>query len=141
METQKETQKNEWWQVYEKLGSVLKEFVDWYIWRYNMPVEISIDSDYVSWKISWNIEKEREMCVKACVEKWGGELKAEGYSDEEIKSRCYDTCDEEVSEDTNYNFGEIRLKLREVLDKHGFKYDWEEAWEGDTKYLVFKIKF
>jgi len=140
-EIQKETQKNEWWRVYEKLGGVLKEFVDWYVWRYNMPVEFELGADYVEIYTEYDIAQELEACEKACIEQAKKDMLSEEFTEDDIAQGCYDSCIEDIAMDTNACFSEIRRKLWEVLDKYGFKYDWEDSWEGDTKYLRFLIKF
>jgi hypothetical protein len=141
MQLQTETQKNEWWQVYERIGEVLKEFIDWYIWRFNMPVDIEIRTDYVRLGIYWDTENETETCFHTCVNEARKEGVVEEIGEEKVEERCYDACCEDITVDTNNTFSEVRIKLHEVLDKYGFKYDWEEFWEGDTKYLNFLIKF
>jgi len=125
----------------DDIKSALKEFHDWYNWRYIMPVEIVLGADYMIIYIEYDITQELESCEEACIEQAKKDMLSEELTEDDIGQGCHDSCMEDIVIDTNTVFSEIRRKLWEVLDKYGFKYDWEDSWEGDIKYLRFLIKF
>jgi len=125
----------------EDIRSALKEFYEWYNWRYILPVEITLGVDYMEIYTEYDITQELESCEKACIEQAKKDLPAEEFTEDDIAQGCYDSCMEDIAMDTNADFSEISHKLWEVLDKYGFKYDWEMSWDYNVKYLRVLIKF
>jgi len=125
----------------DDIRNMLTEFYEWYNWRYVMPVEVELGMDYIKMYMECDVSEELDKCIDLCVENVNKDTLAEELTKEEINAGCYETCNEDISMDTNGVFSEIRRKLWEILDKYGFKYDWEDSWEGDIKYLRFKIEF
>jgi len=124
-------------------GSVkkaLEEFYEWYDWRYVMPVTIVKEGDYITLYVYYDITEELEVCEKACVEHARKELMEDEYSEEDIAGSCYDSCMDDIVRDINEDFGEIRRYLFKCLDRHGLKYDWEDSWDYNTRYLAVDIK-
>ena len=124
-------------------GSVkkaLEEFWEWYDWRYVMPVTIAKEGDYITLYVYYDITEELEVCEKACVERAKKELAEDEYSDDDIAGGCHESCMEDIVRDINEDFGEIRRYLFRYLDRHGLKYDWEDGWDYNTKYLAVDIK-
>jgi len=126
--------------IHGKIGEALKEFYEWYDWRYVMPVRIILGEDYITILIEYNIEAELEECVEACVKNVKEDSLAEELNDHEIRAGCYDMCDEDISRDTNSVFGDIRWELFKCLDKHRLNYSWEDSWDYNVKYLAVTIR-
>jgi len=108
--------------------------------RYAIPIELEIDNDYIALYISYDITEEVEACTKVGVRRAIEEDWYPDLTEEEIEEGIYDACREDSINDTIDVFSSILRKIWEIFDKHGIKYDWEDSWEGDTKYLRVQIK-
>jgi hypothetical protein len=118
----------------------LKEFYEWYNWRYVMPVWVILGTDYVEIYTEYDITQELESCENACIELAKNDLATEEFTEDDIASGCHDSCMEDIAMDTNADFNEIRRKLLRILDKYGLKYEWEMSWDYNVKYLCVRIK-
>ena len=118
----------------------LKEFYEWYNWRYVMPVEVVLGADYVEIYTEYDITQELESCENACIEQAKNDLPVEEFDDDDVAQGCHESCMEDIAMDTNADFREIKYNLLEILDKYGLKYDWELSWDYNVKYLRVRIK-
>jgi hypothetical protein len=125
----------------DDIRAAFKEFYEWYNWRYVMSVWVVLGTDYVEIYIEYDITQELESCENACIEQAKNDLAAEEYDDDDIAQGCYESCIEDIAMDINADFSEIKYKLLRILDKYGFKYDWEMSWDYNVKYLRVLIKF
>ena len=119
----------------------LKEFYEWYNWRYVMPVEVVLGADYVEIYTEYDITQELESCENACIEQAKKDLPAEEFTEDDIAQGCYESCMEDIAMDTNADFREIKYKLLEILDRYKFRYEWDLSWDYNVKYLRVLIKF
>jgi hypothetical protein len=122
--------------INEKVREALKEFYEWYDVKYAMPVIVTFNCDQVGLIIEYNIEQEVNECIDTCI-KLGQE---NGLDRADIGSSCAEECYDSIVSDTNDVFSDVWSKLWPILDRHGIKYDWEQAWDVDTKYLRVIIK-
>jgi len=126
--------------IRDDIRAMLREFYDWYNWRYAMPVEVELGEDYVAIYVSYDITHELEACEKVCMEQAKKEKLGEEYTEEDIADGCFIACHEDVITDTNGVFSNVWIKLWQILEKHKFRYDWEMSWDYNTKYLRVVIK-
>jgi len=118
----------------------LKEFYEWYNWRYVMPVEVVLGADYVEIYTEYDITQELESCENACIEQAKNDLPVEEFDDDDVAQGCYESCIEDIAMDINADFNEIRYELLRILDKYKFRYEWEVSWDYNVKYLRVRIK-
>jgi hypothetical protein len=125
----------------DDIKAALKEFYEWYNWKYVMPVEITLGVDYMEIYTEYDITQELELCEKACIEQAKKDLPAEEFTEDDIAQGCYESCMEDIAMDTNADFREIKYKLLEILDRYKFRYEWDLSWDYNVKYLRVLIKF
>jgi len=125
----------------DDIRAALKEFYEWYNWRYVMPVWVILGTDYVEIYTEYDITQELELCEETCIEQAKNDLAAEEFTEDDIASGCHDSCMEDIAMDTNEDFREIKYKLLEILDRYKFRYEWDLSWDYNIKYLSVLIKF
>jgi hypothetical protein len=122
--------------INEKVREALKEFYDWYDIKYAMPITVTFNCDQIGMIIEYNIEQEVNECIDTCI-KLGQD---NGLDRGDIGDSCSEECYDSIVSDTNDAFSDVWSKLWPILDKYGLKYDWENSWDVDTKYLRVVIK-